>query len=159
MKKSIKELSEAMRKRQEIQTTKTYQLEASFGVFEKETAKKREDDTCCFECEDAKGNNHQTIFVKGLERVRPRDEIKNALSNLFGSCGEITRVFVPMECKTCVPLGFAFINFRNCGDNEKALELNGSYMGGRKLKVTMSSQRDEYYCFTNFHGCRRCPIF
>ncbi|KAL0729514.1 hypothetical protein Bca4012_025607 [Brassica carinata] len=31
---------------------------------------------------------------------------------------------------------------------EKALELNGSYMGGRELEVTMASHREEYYGFT-----------
>lgn len=91
--------------------------------------------------------------------MRPRAEIKNALRNFFGSCGEITRVYVPIECRNRVPLGFAFIDLRKGEGNEKALELNGSYMGGKELEVTMASHRDEYYGFTDFHGCERCPVF
>ena len=81
------------------------------------------------------------------------------MSNFFGSCGEITRVYVPFECKNRIPLGFAFIDLRKGEGNEKALELNGSYMGGKELEVTMASHRDEYYGFTDFHGCERCPVF
>lgn len=32
-------------------------------------------------------------------------------------------------------------------------------MGGKELEVTMASHRDEYYGFTDFHGCERCPMF
>ncbi|XP_009126872.2 histone deacetylase HDT2-like [Brassica rapa] len=151
MNKSIKELSEAVKTLQQILLTKADLPE------EKETPKN--EDSCCFGCEEATGNNEQTIFVKGFENLRPRAEIKNALSNFFGSCGEITRVYVPFECKNRIPLGFAFIDLRKGEGNEKALELNGSYMGGKELEVTMASHRDEYYGFTDFHGCERCPVF
>ncbi|KAJ0238781.1 Nucleoplasmin-like domain-containing protein [Hirschfeldia incana] len=155
MNKSIKELSEAVKTLQQILLTKADLPE------EKETPKDKEEeeDSCCFGCKEAKGNNDRTIFVKGFENLRPRNEIKTALSNFFASCGEITRVYVPIECKNRLPLGFAFINLRNGKGNEKALELNGSYMGGRELEVTMASHREEYYGFTDFHGCERCPIF
>ncbi|KAJ0245864.1 hypothetical protein HA466_0182690 [Hirschfeldia incana] len=119
-----------------------------------EREKKKKEDSCCYGCEGAFGNNDRTIFVKGFQHLRPRDEIKNELINIFGSCGKIIRVFVPMHCGTCVPLGFAFINILN--GKEKALKLNGSYMGGRKLKVKMAIDTDEYYGFDDFDGCDLC---
>lgn len=63
---------------------------------------------CCFETEDSDGNNEYTVFVRGLDTSLPRDEIKKALRKHFESCGcEVTRVFVPIECETGAPLGFA----------------------------------------------------
>ncbi|CAH8362376.1 unnamed protein product [Eruca vesicaria subsp. sativa] len=154
MNKSIKELSEAVKTLQQILLTRADPPE------EKETPKKKEEESsCCFGCKEARGNNDRTIFVKGFENLRPKDEIKNALSNFFSSCGEVTRVYVPIECRNRLPLGFAFIDLRNGEGNEKALELNGSYMGGRELEVTMASDREEYYGFTDFYGCELCQMF
>ncbi|CAN7088263.1 unnamed protein product [Brassica rapa subsp. narinosa] len=119
-----------------------------------ERERKKKEDSCCFGCEEAYENNDETIFVKGFQHLRPRDEIKNELSNIFGSCGKIISVFVPMQCGTCVPLGFAFINLLN--GKEKALKLNASYMGGRKLKVMMATDSDEYFGFDDFDGCDLC---
>ncbi|KAJ0263332.1 RNA recognition motif domain-containing protein [Hirschfeldia incana] len=120
---------------------------------QKETEREKED-SCCYGCEEATGNSLDTIFVKGFQHLRPRDEIKNELSNIFGSCGKVIRVFVPMQCGTCVPLGFAFIDYSNGEDD--ALKLNGTYMGGRKLEVKMATDSAEYYGFVNFTGCDLC---
>lgn len=117
--------------------------------------KQTEKDSCCYGCEEATYDGRRTIFVKGFQHLRPRDEIKNELSNIFGSCGTVSRVFVPMQCGTCVPLGFAFIDYSN-GEKGAALKLNGSYMGGRKLEVKMATDSDEYYGFVNFDGCDLC---
>ncbi|VVA95603.1 unnamed protein product [Arabis nemorensis] len=164
MKKSIKVLSEVVKKLQEILPTKADLLE--FSLKENAIPKKNEEAipktkeeeefTCCFECEEATRHNDQTLLVKGFDNVRPRDDIKNDLIRVFGSLGEITRVFVPMECKTGVPLGFAFIDLKNGQGNEKALELNKSYVYGRKIKVKMAKDSDKFYGFRNFGGCRRC---
>ncbi|CAL9227038.1 unnamed protein product [Arabidopsis halleri] len=152
MTKSIKELSEAMKILQEVLLTKVDLLEVS---LKKEIAK-NEKFLCCFDCEEAKGNNSKTIFVKGFNNAKPRDEIKHELRNFFRSCGGVERVFVPTECKTGVPLGFAFLDLINEEENDKALDLNGSYMGGRKLKVKMAKHRDEFHGFPDFGGCDRC---
>ncbi|WZY75362.1 hypothetical protein YC2023_021746 [Brassica napus] len=112
MNKSIKELSEAVKTLQQIILTKANLPE------EKETPKKKEEDSCCFGCEEATGNNEQTIFVKGFENLRPRAEIKNALR-------------------------FAFIDLRKGEGNEKALELNGSYMGGKELEEAIEDMDEE----------------
>ncbi|KAH0870842.1 hypothetical protein HID58_077864, partial [Brassica napus] len=128
---------------------------------QKETEREKED-SCCYGCEGATGNSLETIFVKGFQHLRPRDEIKNELSNFFASCGKVVRVFVPMQMCYLCSLGivsflnnrFAFIDYSN-GENE-ALKLNGSYMGGRKLEVKMATDSDEYYGFVNFAGCDLC---
>lgn len=73
--------------------------------------KQTEKDSCCYGCEEATYDGRRTIFVKGFQHLRPRDEIKNELSNIFGSCGTVSRVFVPMQCGTCVPLGFVTLFF------------------------------------------------
>ncbi|CAG7883811.1 unnamed protein product [Brassica rapa] len=119
------------------------------------TNHKEKEDSCCYGCEGATGNSLETIFVKGFQHLRPRDEIKNELSNFFASCGKVVRVFVPMQCiVSFLNNRFAFIDYSN-GENE-ALKLNGSYMGGRKLEVKMATKSDEYYGFVNFAGCDLC---
>ncbi|WZZ75567.1 hypothetical protein YC2023_086937 [Brassica napus] len=123
---------------------------------------REKEDSCCYGCEGATGNSLETIFVKGFQHLRARDEIKNELSNFFASCGKVVRVFVPMQMCYLCSLGivsflnnrFAFIDYSN-GENE-ALKLNGSYMGGRKLEVKMATDSDEYYGFVNFAGCDLC---
>ncbi|KAJ4917787.1 hypothetical protein Rs2_03337 [Raphanus sativus] len=36
-----------------------------------EREKKKKEDSCCFGCEEAFGNNDETIFVKGFQHLRP----------------------------------------------------------------------------------------
>ncbi|KAG7546456.1 RNA-binding domain superfamily [Arabidopsis suecica] len=70
------------------------------------------------------------IVVAGYDTSLPADEIKKALTDHFRSCGAIAKVEMPRH-----PVESSVIIV---GDdaNEKALELNGSEMGGRKLVVT-----------------------
>ncbi|XP_056843443.1 nucleolin 1-like isoform X2 [Raphanus sativus] len=124
---------------------------------EEETAEKKK--RCCFGTKDAKGNDERTIFVSGFDNSGSRDEIRSALAKHFSSCGELTRVFVHIECKTGVSRGYAFINLKQRGGGEEleaALTLNGSDLGGRKLLVTMAKSRDEYYGHFNYTGCEIC---
>ncbi|CAH8338629.1 unnamed protein product [Eruca vesicaria subsp. sativa] len=53
-------------------------------------------------------------------------------------------------------MGFAFINMVK--DEEKALTLDGSYLGGLRLEVTMAINRSEYYGYTGHLGCKQCRI-
>ncbi|XP_019087750.1 PREDICTED: uncharacterized protein LOC104722197 [Camelina sativa] len=158
MTKSIKELSETVKNLQEILLTKADLLD-QVSLKAKETPMKKEEEivTCGFDCKEFKGNNFKTIFVKGFQQLQPRDDIKEALTTIFSSFGVVTRVFVPIECKTRVPLGFAFINLR--GGEDKALELNGRRMGGRKLEVKMARETEEFYAYPGFTGCGRCITF
>ncbi|VVB09580.1 unnamed protein product [Arabis nemorensis] len=120
---------------------------------EKEIPKKVEYE-CLFENEDSDMGNGQTIFVRGFDCSFPIDDIKSTLTKHFSSCGEVWRVFLPYECKTGSPLGFGFVNMIR--DAHKGLALNGTYLGGMRLQVTMAIDRTEYYGFTNFSGCERC---
>ncbi|XP_010448152.1 PREDICTED: uncharacterized RNA-binding protein C25G10.01-like [Camelina sativa] len=158
--KSIKELSETVKKLQEILLTKADLLD-QVSLKAKESPMKKEEEivTCGFDCEEFKGNNSSTIFVKGFQQLQSRDDIKEALTTIFSSFGVVTRVFVPIECKTRVPLGFAFINLRGGEGNDKALELNGRRMGGRKLEVKMAREAEEFYAYPGFNGCGRCIRF
>ncbi|CAF1810784.1 unnamed protein product, partial [Brassica napus] len=73
---------------------------------EEETTEKKK--KCCFGTKDAEGNNEHTIFVTGFDNSGSRDEIRSALAKHFSSCGELTRVFVHIECETGVSRGYAF---------------------------------------------------
>ncbi|VVA95661.1 unnamed protein product [Arabis nemorensis] len=161
MKKSIKDLSEVVKKLQEILPTKANLLEES-----KETTKTKEEETPkkkeipkypCSDCKVYPGECSETICVKGFDNLRPRDEIMKDLRNIFGSCGEFARVFVPNECEKLLPLGLAFINLNLGLGNDKALALSGSYMGGKELEVSLATDNDEFYGYANFYGCDRCP--
>ncbi|WZZ48919.1 hypothetical protein YC2023_049026 [Brassica napus] len=121
---------------------------------EEETTEKKKE--CCFDTKDAKGNNERTIFVTGFDNSGSRDEIRSALAKHLSSCGELTRVFVHIECETGVSRGYAFINLKKRVGIEAALSLNGSDLGGHKLLVTMARLRDEYYAHFNFKGCEIC---
>lgn len=110
------------------------------------------------------GDESQTVFVKGFDSSLPEDDIKSALSEHFASCGEVTRVSVPIDRETGASKGFvtsasnlwifsvgssmltkeklmfsfhriAYIDFKEGAEKEKAFELDGSDMGGYSLKV------------------------
>ncbi|CAA7032141.1 unnamed protein product [Microthlaspi erraticum] len=96
-------------------------------------------------------NNERTLFVKGFDRSHNKDDIKSALIEHFAPCGEITRVYVPYACTTGASIGYAFIDISN--DNGKALTLDGSYMGDRKLKVVKGTLRPEFNCYVGYPNC------
>ncbi|KAL1206361.1 putative notchless protein [Cardamine amara subsp. amara] len=84
--------------------------------------------------EDSNANNHDSVFVFNLDTSLARDEIKTALRKHFESCGvEVTRVFVPIECRTGVPLGFAFVDV---DDNLKAIKGHSRFMGSCLMFIT-----------------------
>ncbi|KFK30439.1 hypothetical protein AALP_AA7G261200 [Arabis alpina] len=111
---------------------------------------------CLFESEASYMKNRSTIFVEGFDCSFPMDEIKTTLINHFTSCGEVTQVYLPYECKTGSPLGFGFINMDRYPD--KALALDGTMLGGMRLEVTMAIKKSVYYGYTSniLRGCERC---
>ena len=62
------------------------------------------------------GGEGQKIFVKGFDSSLPEEDIRQALTQHFASCGEITRVSLPMDretgasrgCVTSSSLHFAY---------------------------------------------------
>ncbi|XP_024012529.1 nucleolin 2-like [Eutrema salsugineum] len=88
-----------------------------------------------------------TIFVNGFDPYLPRDDIKSALVKHFGSCGDITCVFVPRGS------GYAYIDLENNVD--KALELNGSSLGGYTLEVKDAPRKLKDNCSPKCGYCSR----
>ncbi|CAA7044140.1 unnamed protein product [Microthlaspi erraticum] len=113
---------------------------------------------CCFETQDSNGGfDDSGVLVRGFDTSLARNDIKSAVWKHFESGGcEVSRVFVPIECHTSVPLGFAFVDV---DDNEKALYLGGCYVGECTFHVVMAGSQKESCCFPNFRGCRDCGTF
>ncbi|KFK35837.1 hypothetical protein AALP_AA4G043600 [Arabis alpina] len=165
--KSFKEMTQAMKNLHDFFTSnsaalpglKEIWLKASVDASsKKEEAPKKTEELatfeCCFESEDSEGPLSHSVLVKGFDTCHSRDDIKTALWKHFESCGcEVVRVFVPIECKTGVPLGFAFVYV---DDSLKAISLGCGYMGERHLRVMMAKYQPESTAFPNFHGCKRC---
>ena len=56
-----------------------------------------------------------TIFVKGFDRSLGEEDVRSALTEAFGECGEVTQVRLPMDRETGELKGIGFIEF---GTNE-----------------------------------------
>lgn len=152
LRESIEEMTKTMKKQHETLLTMAGAMK---NLPVKETSKEKS--TIERECALARKyqpNNKNTIFVKGYDPSMRRDKVEKALIEHFGSCGEITRVFVPFKCYSLTSLGFAFIDLKE--DHRKALLLDGSYMGGRKLEVTMAFDREEFNPYETISGCSDC---
>ncbi|KAL0842877.1 hypothetical protein Bca101_016122 [Brassica carinata] len=72
-------------------------------------------------------NRSEGISVTGYNTSLPKDDIKNALSNHFSNCGEITDVFL-LNSR-------ALVYFYGLGSNHRAVQLSGTDLGGCKLVV------------------------
>ncbi|KAG7553516.1 RNA-binding domain superfamily [Arabidopsis thaliana x Arabidopsis arenosa] len=172
LRKSFKEMTETLKNLQDFFMSKAdlpgISLKELFLSMGPDTSSKEEEPLeitkeelaacgCNYKTEDSDGNNKYSVFVRGLDTSLPRDDIKNALRKHFESCGcEVTRVYVPIECLTGAPLGFAFIDV---DDEQKALELGGGYMGRCWFYVMMATNQPEYHEFPNFTGCNYCGTF
>ncbi|CAN8288486.1 unnamed protein product [Cochlearia groenlandica] len=86
------------------------------------------------------GGGGTTVFVKGFDSSLPEDDIKHALSEHFASCGEISRVSVPMDRDRGCSKGIAYVDFKDSAD--KAYELDGSDMGGWSIVVNEARPRE-----------------
>ncbi|KAG5388104.1 hypothetical protein IGI04_029645 [Brassica rapa subsp. trilocularis] len=86
------------------------------------------------------GGEGQKIFVKGFDSSLPEEDIRQALTQHFASCGEITRVSIPMDRETGASRGIAYIDFKEGA--EKAYDLNGTELGGWNIVVDEAKPRD-----------------
>ncbi|CAI0628053.1 unnamed protein product, partial [Linum tenue] len=82
-----------------------------------------------------RGQQGQKVFVRGFNTSREEDEIKNSLSEHFSSCGEVTFIKLPKDYETGAFKGMAFVEFSDTDSMNKALELDGSDLGGDYLTV------------------------
>ncbi|PWA52036.1 Nucleotide-binding, alpha-beta plait [Artemisia annua] len=83
----------------------------------------------------------KTIYVRGFKPSDGYDNIKIALVKHFEKCGDITRVAVLKDHESGAPKGVAFIDFAGNNEFRKALQLNGSELGGSKLIVDVAKIR------------------
>ncbi|MEI4872599.1 hypothetical protein Q8G47_28130, partial [Klebsiella pneumoniae] len=82
----------------------------------------------------------QTIFVRGFDTSDGEDKIRSGLEELFGTCGDISRVSIPKDYEGGVK-GIAYMDFTDSDGFNKALELDGSKLGGSYLTVEEAKPR------------------
>ncbi|KAL2644559.1 hypothetical protein R1flu_012146 [Riccia fluitans] len=87
-----------------------------------------------------RGNPEKTVFVKGFDKSRGDDEIRESLRTHFTSCGEITNVRIPVERETREIKGIAFVEFSEVDFALKAVSMSGQEMNGRSLRVQEAGQ-------------------
>ncbi|KAG7621629.1 RNA-binding domain superfamily [Arabidopsis suecica] len=86
-------------------------------------------------CKEHKVLNLWYIDVEGFDTSLPEDEMKEALTNHFKSCGVIAMVSFRRHPETDVVNGLVTITMMGNDADEKVMLLNGSELGGRKLVV------------------------
>ncbi|KAJ4880063.1 polyadenylate-binding protein 2-like isoform X2 [Raphanus sativus] len=153
--KNLKKIIDGLSDRLNEMTEIVQKLKKTSDLLDKEKETPEEKVfECLYESKEAFIEHKRSIFVRGFDCSFPRDEIRSTLIKHFSSCGEVCEVAIPFHCKTGSPMGFAFINMVK--DEEKALTLDGSYLGGMRLEVTMAINRSEYHGYTGRLGCNRC---
>ncbi|KAF2558040.1 hypothetical protein F2Q68_00017320 [Brassica cretica] len=68
--------------------------------------------------------------------------MKTALKAHFSDCGEIKRISLPYYQETGDSKGVAYLDFSEDGFN-KAMELNGSELGGRNIVVIEARPKEK----------------
>ncbi|CAM6092231.1 unnamed protein product [Calypogeia fissa] len=82
----------------------------------------------------------KTAFVKGFDKFQEEESIRNGLSEHFSECGEVVNVRIPTDRETGEIKGFAYVEFGDKDSFTKALELDGSKLGGRNLVINEAGQ-------------------
>ena len=77
------------------------------------------------------------IFVGGLAWATNSDSLHAA----FSSFGEISEAVVITDRDTGRSRGFGFVTFNDEESAQKALELNGSELDGRTIRVDMATEK------------------
>jgi len=83
-------------------------------------------------------NDEVTVFVRGL----PFSADEESLRKDFAECGEIDRLSVPLN-EEGWPKGIAFIQYKEKGGCDKALEFDSTDYGGRTIYVRMAGDRPD----------------
>ena len=80
------------------------------------------------------------LFIGGLSYTTTSEELKE----LFSKIGEVTTADVITDKFTNQGKGFAFVEFADDANADKAIkELNGTEFGGRKIVVNEARPREE----------------
>ncbi len=78
------------------------------------------------------------LFVGSL----PWSVNNDSLRELFAQYGEITEAMVINDRETGRSKGFGFVTFANEADAQKALEMDGRDIEGRKIVVNIAKPRE-----------------
>ncbi|GMY17612.1 nucleolin 1 [Fagus crenata] len=89
-----------------------------------------------------RGQSH-TAYVRGFDKSVGEDEIRSALQEHFGSCGEITRLSIPKDFESGSVKGFAYVDFNSSDCLNSAIGLDGSELGGEYLSVEEARPRGD----------------
>lgn len=97
--------------------------------------------------EDAKGNptnkaavrhdQSRAVFVGNVGFAANEDQVRRH----FSVCGDIVDVRLVRDAATGMGKGFGYVNFASAESVEKALELHGTEVAGRELRVSRAVQR------------------
>ncbi|KAJ4903523.1 RNA-binding (RRM/RBD/RNP motifs) family protein [Raphanus sativus] len=93
--------------------------------------------------EDNRSKPQAFISVEGYDTRLPEDNIKTQLINHFNSCGEVVNVIVREDPDSPNLDRCALVILLGEGAEEKALQLNGTDIGGWKALVTVEPEEQE----------------
>jgi RNA recognition motif-containing protein len=79
--------------------------------------------------------NPNTVFLGNL----PNDTTEQAIMNIFSKCGKIKEIRLKKQPDTGKVMGFGFVEYYTAEDAQRALELHGVSLGGRTIKVELST--------------------
>lgn len=79
------------------------------------------------------------VFVGGVPYAATEEELKGH----FSTAGQVASVFMPIDRETGKKRGFAFVEFSNEDDMNKAVDMfNQTEFGGRTISVNAARPRD-----------------
>eukprot|EP00201_Polytomella_parva_P004455 CAMPEP_0175079504 /NCGR_PEP_ID=MMETSP0052_2-20121109/24862_1 /TAXON_ID=51329 ORGANISM="Polytomella parva, Strain SAG 63-3" /NCGR_SAMPLE_ID=MMETSP0052_2 /ASSEMBLY_ACC=CAM_ASM_000194 /LENGTH=346 /DNA_ID=CAMNT_0016349847 /DNA_START=55 /DNA_END=1091 /DNA_ORIENTATION=+ len=81
-----------------------------------------------------------TVFIKGFDSNQTEEDVRAALQEAFGACGEVTRISLPMDRESGYLKGIAFIDFATKEGKTKAGELSGTEVAGGNIFVDLNSK-------------------
>jgi len=79
------------------------------------------------------------LFIGGL----PWSVTNDTLRELFSQYGEITEAIIITDRDSGRSKGFGFVTFANEADAQKALEMDGKEVEGRKIIVNIAKPRED----------------
>lgn len=84
-------------------------------------------------------SQQNTIFVSNLPYSLDIQELKNA----FSSYGEILNVKIIMDRETNRSKGFGFVTFGDAQHAQEALNMHGTMLGQREIRVNFARNQDQ----------------
>ncbi|CAF1870394.1 BnaC04g47460D [Brassica napus] len=109
-------------------------LKSATGGFESEAAEKDFVDKC---------RGKPSYNFCGDDTCLPEDDIKKELINHFNSCGEVLSVIVPKDPESPNLNRRAVVILLGHGAEEKALQLNGTDIGGWNALVKVEPEQED----------------